>query len=409
MKLKLSAWKSTVSPAALLLLCAVLAAGCSVTSAKEAQIRQVKAESVAKQAMDGLVEQDADVVSSSQVNVVVKVSGDVQQLFKKRGDAVQQGEVILKLDETDMQRSKRKIELSRDNLQTQLDKTREDVATNKAVLQNTIGKLNLQLADLEKAYNNVRNDYDQGIATKAQLEKAETLLKTTGYDLDTTQKQLANLEATDPLAALRIQLETTAVGIEDIDKTISDYDVKAPISGILTDLLPEAGMSVQAGYSAGVIQQLNPVKIHADLTEAQVKLARGKTEVSFTVPGSSEKWSGAVTYLADVMSPQSKTFVLELSAKNEGFKLKPGTRVKVLLGDGVKQDALAVPTSAVVQEGNEMYAFVVAGGQVEKRKVTLGRAVNGYREVISGLKEGELLITSGGQGLQDKEQVEIIK
>jgi multidrug efflux pump subunit AcrA (membrane-fusion protein) len=359
--------------------------------------------------MEGAIEQDADVVSSAQVNVTVKVGGDIQQLLKKRGDLVTQGEVILKLDAADMQRSKRKTELSRDNLQAQLDKTKEDVSTNKAVLKNTIGKLGLQIADLEKAYNNARNDFDQGVVTKTQLEKAETQLKASRIDLDTAEKQLANLEATDPLATLRIQLEATGVGIQDIDKTISDFEVKAPISGILTDLNPEAGMSIQAGYVAGVIQQLDPVKIHADLTEAQIKLVRGKSEVSFTVPGSSEKWQGTVTYLADVMSPQSKTFVLELTAKNEGFKLKPGTRVKMLLGDGGKQDALAVPTSAVVQENNDFYAFVLSGDQVEKRKVTLGRAVNGSREVVSGLKEGEQLVISGNQGLQDKEKVELIK
>ncbi|MCR8633643.1 efflux RND transporter periplasmic adaptor subunit [Paenibacillus radicis (ex Xue et al. 2023)] len=409
MKHRFSAWKSTVAPASMILLCAVVAAGCSVTSAKESQLRQVKVAPVAKQAMEGLVEQDADVVSSSQVNVTVKVGGDVQQLLKKRGEPVRQGEVILKLDTADMERSKRKTELTREGLQSQLVKTREDVATNKAVLKNTIGKLGMQIADLEKAYNNLRNDYDQGIAAKSQLEKAETQWKTAILDLDTAQKQLANLEATDPLATLKIQLETTEVGVEDINKTISDLEVKAPISGILTDLFPEQGMSIQSGYVAGVIQQLDPVKIHSDLTEAQVKLARGKSEVSFTLPGSNDKFQGAVTYLADVMSPQSKTFVMELTAKNDGFKLKPGTRVKLLLGDGGKQDALALPTSAVAQEGNEMYAYVLAGEQVEKRKVTLGRAVNGYREVVSGLKEGEQIVISVGQGLLDKEKVEIIK
>ncbi|WP_165972090.1 efflux RND transporter periplasmic adaptor subunit [Paenibacillus piri] len=403
-----SAWKRAAAAMAFLLIGTAFVSGCAMTSAKEAQLPQVKTAPVAKQMMEGTIEQDADVVSSSQVNVTVKVGGDVQQLLKKRGDAVQQGEVILKLDAADMLRSKRKTELSRDNLQSQLDKTKEDVTTSKAVLRNTITKLELQIADLEKSYSTVRNDYDRGAVTKTQLDKAETQLKTARLDLDTAQKQLANLEATDPLATLRIQLESTAVGVEDIEKTISDLDVKAPISGILTELNPEVGVSVPAGYVAAVIQQLDPVKIHADLTEAGIKLVKGKTEVGFTIPGSPDKRKGTVTYLADVMSPQSKTFVLELTAPNEGFKLKPGTRVKLLLGEGGKQDALAVPTSAIVQEGDDMYAFVLSGDQVEKRKVTLGRAVNGYREVIGGLKEGEQLVSTGVQGLHDKEKVQII-
>jgi HlyD family secretion protein len=410
MKHIVTQWNKAVTPAAVLLLCAMVAVGCSVTSAKESQLRQVKAAPVTKQAMEGgRVEQDADVVSSSQVSVTVKAGGDVQQLLKKRGDAVRQGEVIMKLDTSDVQRARKKTELTHENLQSQLDKTREDVATNKAVLKNTISKLELQIADLEKAYNSVRNDYDQGIASKTQLEKTDTQLSISRLDLDTARKQLANLETTDPLATLRIQIESAVVGIQDIDKTITDYEVKAPISGILTELNPETGMSIPSGYVAGVIQQLDPVKIHADLTEAGVRLVRGKPDVTFTVPGSEERLEGSVTYLADVMSPQSKTFVLELTAANNGFKLKPGTRVKLLLGESGKQDALAVPTSAVIQEGNDMFVFVLAGELAEKRKVTLGRAVNGYREIISGLKEGEQLVVSGGQGLQDKEKVQMIK
>lgn len=401
-------WKRVSLTGLVILLSGALAAGCSASNAGQGP-KPVKTAQAAKTAINETQEVDADVVSSSQVNVIAKVGGDVKEIVKKRGDYVQQGDVILRLDNADALRSKEKAELSRQNLQAQLDKTGQDLATNRGVLKNTVEKLQLQLADQEKTYNNIRNDYDAGLASKTQLEKAETLLKTLRLDLDTAQKQLANLDATDPLASLKIQLESSEVSLKDIEKTLSDYDVRAPISGVLTDLTPEAGVTLKSESSIGVVQQLNPIKIRADLTESAMKLVRGKSEIPFTVQGTDLKMTGAVSYLAEVMSPQSNTFVLELSAQNPDLKLKSGMTVKLQLGGNAAQDAITVPISAIIKEGNDNFVFVVNGDQAEKRKVTLGRVHDSSREVTSGVKEGEQVVVLGQQELKDKDKITLMK
>jgi HlyD family secretion protein len=402
-------WSRLMMTGLIIVLSGAVAAGCSVTNASDSQIKLVKLAPVSKQKMDDKTELDADVVSSSQVNIISKVGGDVKEVLKKRGDSVTQGEVIFTLDSTDAARNKEKTDLSRQNLQAQINKTAEDISTNRGVLNNTVEKLQIQIADQEKSYNNTHNDYDTGLATKTQLEKAETQIKTSQLDLDTARKQLANLDATDPLASLRIQLQTAEVSLRDIDKNLSDFEVKAPISGVLTDLNPEQGITVQAGYVAGVIQQQNPIKIHADLTESAIKYVRGKTEIPFTVQGTEAKMSGTIAYLADVMSPQSKTYVLELSVGNPDQKLKSGMRVKLQLGGDSLQDVVTVPISSVVKDGNDNYVFVVANNVAEKRKVVLGRVSDTNREAVSGVKEGEQVVVSGTQELKDKDKVDLRK
>lgn len=405
---KRNVWKRTSAIGLVVLLTGALAAGCSASSAAGGP-KSVKTAPAAKMQMSDSKEIDADVISSSQVNVVTKVGGDVKEMLKKRGDVVQQGEVLFRIDDADAIRSREKAELSRKNLQAQLDKTSQDLVTNRGVLKNTIEKLQLTLADQEKSYNNTRNDYDAGLASKTQLDKVETQLKTTRLDLDTAKKQLANLDETDALASMRIQLQSADISLQDIEKTLADFEVKAPISGILTDLNPEAGTTVQPGYVAGVIQQVNPIKIHADLTESAVKLARGKKELPFTIQGSDSKMTGTVTYLADVMSPQSKTYVLEMIADNADLKLKSGMGVKLQIGGDSKQDVVTVPVASIVKEGNDNYVFVVSGDQAEKRKVALGRVSEANREVTDGIKEGEQVVVSGQQDLKDKDKVTPIK
>ncbi|KEQ25749.1 efflux RND transporter periplasmic adaptor subunit [Paenibacillus tyrfis] len=397
-------WKRSALAGLAILLTAATAAGCSTANAGESGPKPVKVAAVSKMQLDGSSEQDADAVSSSQANVVVKANGDVAELLKKRGDAVATGEVLFRLDSTDAVRNKEKNRLSRQNLESQLDKTSKDIATNKGVLNNTIEKLELQIADLEKAYNNARNDYDAGTAPKSQVDKAETQLKTARLDLDTSKKQLANLEATDPLAPLQIQIESTDLALQDIEKNLSDFDVKAPIGGLLTDLYPEQGVTVAPGYVAGVIQQIDPIKLHADVTETTAKLVRGKKDIPFVIQDTGEKMTGTVAYMADVMSPQSKTYVLELTASNPDRKLKPGMRVKLQLSGDAKQEALTVPTSGIVKEGNNSFVFVLAGDHAEKRQVTLGRESGPNREVLSGVKEGEQVIVSGQRELKDQDK-----
>ncbi|WP_186446253.1 efflux RND transporter periplasmic adaptor subunit [Paenibacillus cremeus] len=397
-------WKKSMLAGLVLVMATAAAAGCSAVSAGEAGPKQVKVSKVQTMKMDDKTEQEADIIAYSQVNVVTKAGGDVAEVLKKRGDNVEAGDVLFRLDSTDAMRNKEKNRLAKQNLQSQLDKTSQDIVTNKGVLKNTIEKLQLQIVDLEKTYSSVHNDYDSGLVTKAQFDKAETQLKTAKLDLDTAQKQLANLESTDSLASLRIQIESTDLSMQDIDKSLADFEVKAPTSGVLTDLYPEKGVTVTAGYVAGVIQQLNPIKIHADVTESAAKLVRGKKDIAFTVPGSEEKLTASVEYLADVMSQPSKSFVLELSAANPDRKLKPGMRVKLQLGGDGKQDVLTVPQAALVKEGNDNYVFVLSGDVVEKRKVMLGRTSGTAREVTSGVKDGEAIVVSGQQELKDKDK-----
>jgi RND family efflux transporter MFP subunit len=197
------------------------------------------------------------------------------------------------------------------------------------------------------------------------------------------------------------------VSLEDISKTLDDFQVKAPINGVLTDLNPETGMTVAPGYAIGTIQQLDPVKIHADLTENATKLVRGQKEVAFTLTGGEQTLKGKVDYLAEVMSPQSQTFALDMSTANPDGKLKPGMTVKLQIGGNGKADAVMIPGASIVRDGNDSYVFVVANGVAEKRKVTVGAQVDTNREVLDGVKAGEQVVAAGQQELQDKDHVAV--
>lgn len=395
---------------------AALMTGCSsepadqpMASAAETQLKTVKAEPIEKKKISEPIEQVADVVSSIQLNVVTKAGGDVQEILKKRGDMVEKDEVIFRMDPTDVLIQKEKAQIALASAQEQITKSRQDLANTKQDLQNGIKKLEQSIRDMEKDYNKMRNDYDLGLVTKFQVEQMESQLNNLRLDLESSVSKLKTLESTNSLAQLEQAVQTSNVSLREIERTLGNMEVKAPVSGVLTELPIEVGMYLNGGFAAAQVQQLDPIKIKAELTEEMAKLVRGKSELTFYVPGTTEHTKAKISYLADVMSSNTKSFTLELEVPNADRKLKPGMKAQILLTEENDQMVVTVPTLSVVREGGETFVFVLVGDQVEKRKVELGRVNETIQEVLSGVQEGEQLIVSGQNQLKDKEKVQLAK
>ncbi|MDQ1914153.1 efflux RND transporter periplasmic adaptor subunit [Paenibacillus sp. GD4] len=395
-----------------LVLTAALLAGCTkpqgpAAQSQTSQLKQVKVAPIEKKKISEPLEQVADVVSSIQLDVPIKTGGDVVQVLKQRGDMVQKGEVILKLDPTDVLLGIEKAKIGMNGTRQQLAKAQEDLANSKQDLRNGIAKLESTIRETEKNYNKLRNDYDMGLVTKFQVEQMETQLNNLKLDLDSSKQKLETLESTNSLAQLEQGLQTAEVSIREANRTLENLEVKASVNGVITELPVEVGMTLSPGFRAAQIQQLDPIKIKAELTEEAAKLVRGKQQLEFYVPGSTERTKGNVSYLADVMSTQTKSYSLELEVPNADRKLKPGMKVQVLLTEEQDQLVPTVPTLSVVREGGDTFVFVLAGDMVEKRKVELGRLNETFQEVRSGVSEGEQLVISGQHQLKDKEKVQV--
>ncbi|TNJ62236.1 efflux RND transporter periplasmic adaptor subunit [Paenibacillus hemerocallicola] len=405
--------KNRITAAGALLLGAALLAGCSATpepkqaaAAEQSQIKTVKTAKIEKRTIDDPAEHVADVASSTRMTVATKAGGEVLEVLKKRGDTVEKGELLFRIDPKDVLLQKEKALVSINGTQQQLSKAVQDLADGKRDLQNGIAKLEQSVRDAEKNYNKMRNDYDQGLVSKIQLEQLETQLNGLRLDLESSRGKLKTMESTNSLSQLEQGLQTARLSIEEIDRTLENLEVRAPVGGVLTDFAVEAGMTVPAGFSAGDIQRIDPVKVVAELTEDAAKLIRGKQELHIVIPGSTEKLKGSVAYLADVMSAQTKSYSLELEVQNPERKLKPGMKVQIMLNEEADQVVVTVPTTSVIREGGETFVYVLNGNVAEKRKVELGRLKDTFQEAISGVKEGERVIVSGQNLLKDKETVQ---
>jgi RND family efflux transporter MFP subunit len=404
---KLSSAAALAVIIALLAGCAAPQAGKQEAAAAGAEVKTVKVAKVVKQTIADPPEVVADVVPSLALDIVLKADGEVEELVKHRGEVVHKDDVILRVDDSDAVTAKQKAQLGVESAKAQLTKSQQDLDNSRADLQSSVDKLQSQVDETQKQFNKMHNDYDLGLVDKFKLDQAETNLNNMKQDLVVLKQKYDTLVNTDSLAPLRVQLQTAQLNASDAEKNLGYYDVKAPADGILTELTPEVGMSVNRGLKIGKVEQIDPVKIKTSLTSAARKLIDGKTELEFHLSGSSELIKGKIGFLANIANSQTNGYDLELDVPNQDAKLKPGMKVQVRLTDEKEQEVVAIPTTSVVREGPDTYVFILNNDTVEKRKVELGRLKEASQEVLSGLNEGETLVVSGQQQLKDKEKVQV--
>jgi ribosomal protein S27E len=114
---------------------------------------------------------------------------------------------------------------------------------------------------------------------------------------------------------------------------------------------------------------------------------------SVAYPG--EKFTGQIVSISPVLDPATRTNQMRVEVVNTGDKLKPemfvNANIKVELGE-----KLAVPESAIMDTGLRKIVYVSREGDIlESHEVTVGQKTEGYYEVLSGLKEGDIVVTSG--------------
>lgn len=397
----------------LLTAAAVLASACSAPGAKGAATVQlapkaIKTDVIKKQKISNPIEQVADVAAGMTLDVVSKANGEVTEVLKKRGEYVEKGEVLFVIDSKDALSAKRKSELSVRSAQESLQQAKDNKVNNRKDLADNVTRSQTALKNAEQEYNKVRNEYDAGIAVQHQVDQSKQALDSAKMNLDAAQSKLSAFDNSDSISTIQTQAESASLALEDANRSLENYQVKAPGNGILTDFNVVVGQTVAAAAGkVGQVQQIDPIKIKTELTETNFLLVKGKQELIYYNPDSPDKKGTAkISYLAPIMSAATKTYTLELEVPNSDHQLQPGSRFMVQLTTETEEQVVAVPSLSVIREESDTFVFVQQGDQYQKRKVKLGRINGEYQEVIDGVKDGEKLVTAGQNTLKDGQKVD---
>ncbi len=170
----------------------------------------------------------------------------------------------------------------------------------------------------------------------------------------------------------------------------------APLGGVVTGRSATLGEAVERTTTLFVIENLESVQVIANVPERDAaRVQVGQRALVSIAAYPKEIFYGVVQSVGDRVDEKTRALPVRVLVQNPKGRLKPDMYASVALATGAKTTALAVPTSAVGEDGDARFVFVEEGGGYERRDVTIGRTSGFLVEILSGVKAGEPVVTSG--------------
>ena len=198
--------------------------------------------------------------------------------------------------------------------------------------------------------------------------------------------------------------ETQIRRVESTAQVQARLTIRAPIAGVVTDLMAREGMTVMPGMTLARINGLGTVWAHAEVPESQAaQLAPGDRVVASSPALPGADFEGRLQALLPEVNPATRTFKARMELANPGARLVPGMFVQMRVSDKPESKTLHVPTEAIIATGRRTLVMLAEeDGRFRPAEVVTGIEAGGKTEIRQGLQAGQRVVLSG-QFLIDSE------
>lgn len=196
--------------------------------------------------------------------------------------------------------------------------------------------------------------------------------------------------------------------LEKTRKATKTLRIVAPQDGFVADKMVVQGQMVDAGMKIYRLADLGLVWVQAQIYEQDLVYLKLGQEATVTLSYLNDReFRGRVTYIYPNVDEKTRTAKVRMEFHNPGYFLKPGMFATVQVVSELEPSALLAPDMAILRSGEKTTVFVALdGGKFDPRTVTLGPQAEGdMYQVLSGLSEGERIVTSGQFMLDSESQL----
>jgi membrane fusion protein (multidrug efflux system) len=191
------------------------------------------------------------------------------------------------------------------------------------------------------------------------------------------------------------ELQTTKADINLIKARISETELRAPFDGTIGFRYLSEGAYATPSTKIAKLVKLSPLKIEYSISEKYNKEVGIGYPVTFTIEGINEVFSAFVYAIDPKLDLETRTIVLRALYPNSNEELKPGRFATVYMELSKIDDAIAIPTEALIPEMEGERVFVYRGGKASSVKVTTGLRTESRIQITEGLKYGDTLLVTG--------------
>ena len=310
----------------------------------------------------------------AQVDVVSKMTGRIDQLNAEIGDWVRKGTLIAKVDE---------------------DEVRQQVNRAAAALEVAKASLSQKQTDLEI----LKKELDRTV----ELHENQLIPR---RDLDTAEARYRGAIAQEKLA--EAQIDQAQAELRELRVRLDNTRILAPISGLVGKRHLDNGALVNPSMPVVSLVDLSTMVMEINAPEKDLVKIRAGLEANIVLDAYPEqKFKGRVIRLSPILDPATRTGSVEIEVPNPKMMLKAEMFARVELDLGTRHNTLLVPREALVSHDQQRGVFKLQDDIARFQPVDAGVTQGGDVEVISGLKEGEAVITLGVNLVKNGDKVQL--
>lgn len=281
------------------------------------------------------------------VTATAKMPGALKRVYVRNGDVVRQGQLLAEVDD--------------------------------AVMLKSLAELEGQLKVAEDIYNRQKGLWDQKIGTEVQFIQAKNGKESLERSITTLKEQWGMTK------------------------------IYAPTSGTVDMVLLKQGQAIAPGMPLCSILNLSKLKIVGEVTEVYAAKVRKGDRVLVMFPDLDKEISTTVTYVSKTINPMTRTFMVECALPGGGdYRANQIAVMKII--DYQNPNAISIPVNLIQTAEDGDYVMVAdktgeKAGVAKKVSIKQGSNYNGQVEVLSGLKKGDLVISTGFQDVNHGEAI----
>ena len=387
--------------------------GCGSEEKAKDPVVSVQTTAAHRTTISQITSADAVVFPLQQAVLTPKITSTIKTFLVQRGSRVRKGQVLAILENADLsaaaEQSKGEFEQAEAGYATttgaslpeQIQKAELDTAAAKSALDAQ-----------QQVYNSRKELFDQGGIPRRDFDSAQVSLMQARSLYEQAQKQLDDLHRIGQAQALKSangQLAAAKGKFLGAQAQLSYSEIKSPIDGVVTERPQYPGELAAANQPLLTVMDLSKLIAKAHIAQTAAVALKVGDPAEMQLPGVEDKVKGRVSLISPAVDPGSTTIEVWVETSKQGSALKPGMTVQVQIAAATAKDALAVPASAVYKNADGTSFVLVAGADEKAHVKTVDTGIKSATEVqiLSGIKEGEAVITSGGYALPDNTLIKV--
>jgi HlyD family secretion protein len=363
------------------------------------------------------------IVAAHKIELAAKVVGKVSWIGVDKGDRVQEGQVLVRLEDDEYQAYLQQARGQLVNLQAKLDEAMH--GSRPEEIAQALANLNSAQADLDNAkvsLDRARNTVKEGLGSQQAVDDAQGRYDSAVHKVNSLQKayELVKLgPRQEEIDSLRGQVDQAKGSLAYAETNLANTIIRAPVTGTILERAVEKGEFVTTsfvgdrgakGYVVS-IADLNDLEVELDISQNDfAKLHSGQRGTVTTDAFPDLKYAGYIKEISPEANRQKATVQIKVKVEKPDDHLRPEMNASVAFlpdekpapkGSAPPKPVVMVPTAAV----RDGAVFVVLDGRAVRRPVKTGPSSNQSVRIEEGLIGGEDVIVAPPAGLKDGDKV----